>query len=219
MRMKPRACIFDLDGTLLDTLHDLADAANAALAADGHPVHPVDAYRQFVGDGIETLLRRALPDEHSDEDVARGVERMREIYAAGWSVRTAPYEGIHPLLSALRERRLPLAVLSNKPHPFTVEMVHHYFGDAVFAQIAGAKPDVHRKPHPEAALRMAAAWGLEPCDVAFIGDSDVDIRTAKAAGMFAVGCSWGFRGPAELRKAGAELLLDVPADLMRLIGD
>ncbi|ABM29845.1 HAD-superfamily hydrolase, subfamily IA, variant 3 [Nitratidesulfovibrio vulgaris DP4] len=215
--MNIRACIFDLDGTLLDTLRDLAEAGNAALMAGGHPAHPVDAYRHFVGDGMETLLRRALPPGSPEEAVRRGVERMGVAYRTAWDVFTAPYPGIMPMLEALGIRGIPMAVLSNKPHPFTVEMVEHYFGPSRFGMVAGAKDDVPRKPHPEAALRMASAWGIAPSEIAFVGDSNVDMRTALAAGMVAVGCPWGFRGTEELKAAGAHLLLEAPGDLLSLV--
>lgn len=215
--MNIRACIFDLDGTLLDTLRDLAKAGNAALVATEHPAHPVDAYRHFVGDGMETLLRRALPHGSPDATVRRGVEHMSAAYKTAWDVFTAPYPGIMPMLEVLGASGIPLAVLSNKPHTFTVEMVEHYFGTARFDMVSGAKDDVPRKPHPEAALRMASAWGIAPAEIAFVGDSNVDMRTALAAGMVAVGCPWGFRGAEELKTAGAHLLLEAPGDLLPLV--
>lgn len=215
--MSIRALIFDLDGTLLDTLQDLADAANAALVAGGFAAHPVDAYRTFVGDGIETLMRRAMPAGTPDALILAGVDRMRTHYSTGWNRRTAPYPGITPLLAALSGYDLPLAVLSNKPHPFTLEMVDYYFAAGTFCAIAGAKPDVPRKPSPDAALSIASAWGLPPSDIAFVGDSNVDVLTAKGAGMFSVGCAWGFRGEAELRAAGVDTMLGQPSHLLDLL--
>lgn len=215
--MNIRACIFDLDGTLLNTLEDLANAANASLAEAGHPTHPLDAYRTFVGDGVFNLFRRALPatltETEKDTAVADLVPRFERIYATCWHAITAPYPGIGELIAILRSRGLPLAILSNKPHPFTVEMVNHFFPRDTFTAVFGARPHVARKPAPAAALEVAALLGVTPAEVLFVGDSNTDMRTAANAGMPSAGCIWGFRGEAELRAAGATLLLQTPADL------
>lgn len=214
------AVIFDLDGTLIDSLADLADAANASLAQFGYPVHPLPAYRHFVGNGLEMLIRRALPAGEADRlgpRLTAVLEAMRARYSATWSVKTAPYPGIPEALGALTEKKLPLAVLSNKPDPWTQEIVRHFFPNIAFAAVRGARPHVPCKPDPAAALQIAADLNVPPEHTAFVGDSNVDVLTARRAGMFAVGVTWGFRDAQELRDAGASLLINRPDELPGLV--
>lgn len=211
------AVVFDLDGTLVDTLEDLAESANEALRALGAPVHPIPAYRQMVGGGIRRLLERALPEGRRDEaTVVEALERMRTIYGGRWAQVSRPYPGIPELLDTLSAREVPMAVLSNKPHEFTVEMVQVLLQRWSFDAVYGARPDVPLKPDPTAALAVAELLGMPPARCAYLGDSDVDMFTARRAGMLAVGAAWGFRGAAELRAAGAELVVDEPSALMSL---
>ncbi len=208
--------IFDLDGTLLDTLEDLADAMNTVLAEHHWPTHPLDAYRRFVGNGVTMLVRRAMPEEERREDrrVAEIVSEMREVYARGWANKTKPYHGIDHLLNALRDKSVPMTVLSNKPHDATLAMVDHFFPADLFRMVMGARPDKPRKPDPTTALETADHLDLPPGSILFLGDSDVDIHTANAAGMTPLGAGWGFRGPEELRTAGARVVLDTPMELL-----
>lgn len=210
------AIIFDLDGTLLDSLQDVADAGNAALEEHGFAAHPASAYRFFLGEGMETLARRALP-RGVDEDVAAGVcARLREIYADNWSRRTVPYPGVRAMLSGLAAKGLPLAVLSNKPHELTRLVTRHYFPE-VFAHAQGSPPGGRAKPDPALALEAARLLGAPPERVFFVGDSGVDMDTATAAGMTPVGALWGFRPREELLAHGARLLLPSPEDLLRRV--
>lgn len=207
--------IFDLDGTLLDTLTDLAEAMNRVLARQGWRTHPVDAYRRFVGDGVAMLVRRALPDEQRQESViAECVRAMREEYARIWARTTKPYAGIEELLGKLESRDIPMAVLSNKPHEATREMVCHFFPRVLFHEVAGAKADKPRKPDPAVALEIGASMGVAPGSMLFLGDSDIDMQTAQAAGMVPLGAAWGFRGRDELLASGAARVLETPLELM-----
>jgi phosphoglycolate phosphatase len=213
------AVLFDLDGTLLDTLEDLADAVNAALAALGFPAHPLDPYRYFVGDGVETLMRRALPPAAADDPgiLAQAVSLQRAEYRARWTAKTRPYPGVPELLAALEARGVRMALLSNKPDAAVAEVVRHFFAGVPFAVARGALPEVPVKPDPGAALRIADEMGLAPVEFLYLGDTNTDMRTARAAGMTAVGALWGFRTEQELRESGAERLVASPADLLPLL--
>lgn len=213
-----RAVIFDLDGTLLYSLEDLADSVNAVLKAEGMPEHPLDDYRTFVGDGMKKLVERAAPRVVNDTAKRDAmVDAVRAEYAERWNAKSRPYPGIPELLNACGERGIARAVLSNKPHEFTQRIMDEIFADWTFEVVAGAKPGIPLKPDPTAALKIAEELGLEPKDVLFLGDSNVDIKTAKAAGMFSVGALWGYRGKEELEAAGAEALVAEAVDVLELI--
>lgn len=216
-----RAALFDLDGTLLNTLDDLAHAANAALVSAGYPSHPVDAYRRFVGNGLHMLVRRALPPDEEKRlgptGVAQIVNRTGENYARDWAVATRPYPHIPELLAALRAKGIALGVVTNKPHEWTLLMLDHYFPDKPFLSVQGATPHLPHKPDPTGALSVARFLRIEPEAAAFIGDSDVDMQTARNAGMYGIGAGWGFRGAEELRAAGARSILSDPLELLDLL--
>ncbi len=184
------AVIFDLDGTLLDTLADLANSMNRVLRAHGFPPHPENSYRYFVGQGMASLARAALP---APADAA-----MQEI------------------LAALRAQNLPLAVFSNKPDNFTQVVVRRFFPEHMFAHIQGAKEGVAIKPDPAGALAIAAALHLPPERIVYVGDTDTDMRTGVAAGMFTVGVEWGFR-PEQLHANGAHAVIAHPMELLALL--
>ncbi len=211
-----QAVLFDLDGTLLDSLDDLADAMNEALGQLGFPPHPSSAYRYFVGDGVEELAARALPEGHRDQTtIIQCFQRMRAIYRHRWNVKTRPYPGIPELLNGLTERGLKLTILSNKPDEFTRAMVEYYFASWPFSLVAGQKEEVPRKPDPAGALAIAEHLGIAPERFLYLGDTNTDMKTARAAGMFPVGVLWGFRGAEELRANGAEILIESPLDLLK----
>ena len=214
-----KAVIFDLDGTLVNSLADLAGATNHVLAEAGYPVHPVEAYRHFVGNGLDVLLRRALPAGRPDTAAvyAALLERVRQRYDTHWHDQTVPYPGVTELLAGLARHGLPIMVLSNKPDPWVVPCVRHFFPETSFTVARGARPDVPRKPDPQAALALAAQVGVAPEQVAFVGDSSVDMRTAVNAGMPGFGATWGFREREELLSSGASALLEQPDDLLEWV--
>ena len=213
-----QAIIFDLDGTLLDTLADIGDSVNMMLAEYGFAGHTMDDYRRFIGNGIQMLVTRALPIEgRSEELITACVRRARELYWENWNRKTLPYEGITDLLDHLKTKGLPLAVLSNKPHDFTVRYVNAYFDRWDFEVVMGQNDHFPVKPDPASALDIARQIGLAPETFLFVGDSAVDMKTAAAAGMHAVGVAWGFRGPKELRENGCQTLVNHPLEIIELL--
>ena len=213
-----KALLFDLDGTLLDTLEDLACACNRVLASRGLPPHSLNAYRQFVGKGARSLIAQILPETlgREEEAVQAALADFKTEYAQCWREHSRPYPGIPALLDALVQQGLRLAVLSNKPHAFTELCVQTLLPDWPFYPVLGQRDGVPRKPDPAGALECARLLELAPAEILYVGDSDVDMQTAKGAGMQAVGVLWGFRGAEELRAAGADFLVQEPADLVRL---
>jgi phosphoglycolate phosphatase len=212
--VRAAAAVFDLDGTLLDSLEDLADSGNAVLAANGYPVWPVAMYRTFVGNGMEVLMQRALPPASPPDVVRDMAAAMREHYRGNWHTKTRPYEGVDALLAALARSGIAMGVLSNKPHELTCAVIAHYFPDIPFVHVQGKPDGVKGKPDPGLALDLASRLGLAPGQVAFVGDSSVDMDTACAAGMLPVGCLWGFRSREELLEHGARVLLADPMELL-----
>ncbi len=213
--MEYSAVIFDLDGTLLDTLADIADAANRVLASRRLPTHEVPAYREFVGNGVDVLMQRAMPPEHRDDKtIASSSAQFRRIYCETWNLSSCPYPGIHELLNRLAQRQIQLAVLSNKPHANTIECVNEFFDASTFAVVYGQRDEVPCKPDPAAALAISDTLSVSPPQCLFVGDSNVDMQTAVNAGMTGIGVTWGFRPRAELLESGARLAIDHPLDLL-----
>jgi phosphoglycolate phosphatase len=213
-----RAILFDLDGTLLNTLEDMGNALNRVLSSQGFPPHPIDAYRYFVGDGVVMLVTRALPKDRRDKETLRScLEAYRADYNRTWNVKTKPYDGIAEMLDALTARGLRVAVLSNKPHEFTrrcvIELLPNWNFDVVFGQRDG----VPLKPDPTAALEIAHTLGILPADFLCLGDGAGDMQMAIAAGMFPLGATWGYRTAQELRASGARVLIERPIEVLGLL--
>jgi len=209
-----RGVIFDLDGTLVDSLGDIAAAMNRSLAARGLPTHPVDAYRTFIGEGVQKLAERVLPPGHQDEKAAL-LQAYQADYAEHLLETSTPYPGIPELLDALAARGLPMAVLSNKPDAPTRRIVEALLGRWRFQAVAGERPGVPRKPDPAAALELARAMDVAAPAVSFVGDTLVDVFTARAAGMRPLGVLWGFRAR-EVAAAGVPTVQH-PRELLSLL--
>jgi phosphoglycolate phosphatase len=222
-----RAVLFDLDGTLLDTLEDIALTMNSVLGRRGYPAVTLEECRLMVGEGMEVLVRRAVlarrADRPADEcegdgAVAAMVREYRAEYENAWRAHSRPYPGVPGLLEGLKERGVRTAVLSNKSHPFTEEMTRELL-PFDFDVVRGAGPGVPYKPDPVAALAIAVEMGLRPAEFAFVGDTRIDMETARAAGMFPAGVLWGFRDAEELASSGAAVLLASPMDLLRVLDE
>ncbi len=210
--MSYKLAIFDLDGTILDTIDDLTDAVNHALTENSLPTRTVAEVRSFIGNGMRMLIERSVP-AGTDTNVTDSVlAEYKSYYASHSTVKTRPFDGICDLLNSLRERGVTLAVLSNKADPTVKELCELYF-PGIFDYVAGEKPDVARKPAPDAVNAILAELNFERSDSVYIGDSDVDIKTARNADMDCISVTWGFRDEAQLIEAGAVTLANTVGEL------
>ncbi|MBQ2757501.1 MAG: HAD family hydrolase [Clostridia bacterium] len=214
MSYRYRLAIFDLDGTVLDTLDDLADSVNAVLAANGYPTHTKQAVCSFVGNGIKRLIECAVPNGIAVAEVARVLSAFEAYYALHCADKTAPYEGISEMLASLRAAGVKTAVLSNKADFATQALCHDYF-PGVFDVVAGEreKEGIPKKPAPDALFAIMKQCGATAADTVYIGDSDVDILTAANAGVDAILVSWGFRDEVFLRERGAKTVVHTAKEL------
>lgn len=207
--------IFDLDGTLLNTIDDLTDAGNHVCAARGWPVHTVDEFKHMVGSGIPRLVERFAPAGTDGETLAGALAEFSAWYGEHKEDKTAPYPGVPELLAALKGQGVHLAVLSNKAHALAGPVVEHYF-PGVFDAVQGAVPDVPVKPDPTLLYALMDRLGAKPETTLFVGDSDVDVLTGKNGGLTVVGVLWGFRDRQELEGAGADDVIARPEQLLLL---
>lgn len=213
--LKCRGVIFDLDGTLINSIDDIAEALNQVLADHNLPTHPIASYFFFIGEGVRTLADRALPpDVPNRNDLIDSVlSSYTSAYAARATLKTYVYPGINDLLLTLRTLGLKMAILSNKPDIFTQDIVRHYFGNELFAIVRGQTADLPRKPDPAGALLIARQLGIVPQEIVYVGDSATDMKTAVNAGMPAIGVTWGFRPEEELRACLPRLIVNRPEQI------
>ena len=214
--MKYDAISFDMDGTLLDSLDDLMDATNAILARHGYPLRSREEIRTFVGNGAAPLIRRAVPQGTDDDTAAQCLAEYKPYYQAHSCIKTKPYEGILELLSTLKAEGVKLAVVSNKPDGATKDLSRRFFGDTMTLAL-GDGMGLAKKPAPDMVLRAVEELGVERGRALYVGDSEVDVATAKNAGMDLVAVSWGFRGREALTQAGAGTVVDTAAELLALV--
>ena len=218
--MNKKLVIFDLDGTLLNTIDDLAVSANYALRQHGYgyPEHELPAYRYFVGNGITKLIERALPEaERCEPAILQLREEFVGYYQRHKTDLTRPYPGIPELLSHLSAKGIQLAVASNKYHQGTVELIRHYFGTDLFKVVLGQRGHIPAKPDPAIVYEILHLTGITPADTLYIGDSGVDMQTARRSGITSIGVSWGFRPRQELTENGACHIVDRPEEIIRYL--
>ncbi len=216
--LKFRAVLFDLDGTLLDTLEDLADSMNASLKRFSFSPLPVEMYRYLVGEGLVNLVLRALPEGHRDEETLNMVIAAQlEEYGCHWANKTRMYDGVPDLLDGLTERQLPICILSNKPDDLTNAVVAKFLSGWSFAVVRGQRERIPMKPDPAGANQIAFKLGVPAGEFLYVGDSKTDMQTANAAGMFSLGALWGYRTRNELITAGAKALAERPLDVLHLV--
>ena len=211
-----KGILFDLDGTLLDTLDDLTVAVNVALEAFGYPRRSREEVRRFVGNGVRRLMELAVPEGVTGQAFEACFARMRSYYASHSAEKTAPYKGVPDLLAALKEREIPMALVSNKPDGLVAELAELHF-PGIFAVTVGDMPDRARKPAPDMPLYALERLGLSREEVFYVGDSEVDWQTARNAGVPIVSVTWGFRDRDVLEGLGPDHLIDAPAQLLDLI--
>ncbi|MBM4055656.1 MAG: HAD family hydrolase [Planctomycetes bacterium] len=216
--MSFKAIIFDLDGTLIDSLEDLGNATNRVLLKNNFPTHTMEDYRYFVGEGVVALITRALPEEIRDEATINAcVGEFREDYRKNWNIKTKLYEGIAEMLDSVTLRGLKMAVLSNKPDYFTKKCVAEFLPKWNFERVIGQRDNVPKKPDPAGADEIAEHLAILPSEILYLGDTPIDMKTATAAGMFPVGVLWGFRPEDELKRSGAQRVIHKPQELMKVI--
>ena len=209
------AVIFDLDGTLIDSIQDLADSMNTVLESLGYPIHDTESYKHMVGDGVRNLAERALAGIVWDEaTIEICLDKFKAEYNKRWAMKTHPYEGLQDLLNELERRQIRMNILSNKIDHFTKLSVARFFPRNKFVHIMGVVPSLPKKPDPAGALLIAHELGIPPQQFIFLGDTNTDMMTAVAAGMFPVGALWGFRSEEELRESGASKVIAHPSELL-----
>lgn len=216
--MRYKGVIFDLDGTLVNSIEDIADSMNSVLRTYGFPVHGTDRYKEFVGRGMTNLVIRALPEDARDDgQIALCRDAMLAEYGANYLNKTRPYDGIIDLLGELSGLNIERAVFSNKVDHLTKKIVAELFSGCSFAVTLGSGPELPEKPDPKGVLAISSRLNIPPGNLIYVGDSDVDMQTARNAGMHPAGALWGFRTKEELISNGAEYLLCHPMDLFRIV--
>ena len=215
--MEPQLLIFDLDGTLLNSIVDIAESMNEVLEKNNFPTHTVEEYKFIIGKGIENLAIDSLPKDIPAKDYPKYFEQIREVYGARWMLKTRPYDGVSALLDNVVNRDVRSAILSNKPQKYTELAVKHLLPRWKFDCIFGDREGVPIKPNPQAVIEIVELLNLPADEFLYVGDTNIDMQTANAAGLTAVGVSWGFRPVAELLAAKANCIIDEPSELLKYI--
>ncbi|MBO9583334.1 MAG: HAD family hydrolase [Flavobacterium sp.] len=215
--MKFKGIIFDLDGTLVNSLEDISDAMNKVLQGLNFPTHTYDTYQYFIGSGLRNLVSKALPaSNNSDEQIEICFECMINEYREICTLKTKPYDGIVELLENLTSQNIKMAVFSNKADELTKKIASEIFPNH-FDTAIGLSTEALKKPNPFEALAIGKKWNLKPEEILFVGDSDIDMQTAVNANMFPVGVTWGYRTEKELKNSGAKLVVNTASELIEIL--
>jgi phosphoglycolate phosphatase len=213
-----KAVLFDLDGTLINSLHDIADSMNRVLIKKGYETHDYDAYRYFIGRGLRNLVSNTLPNsERTEQNITNLFQELLQDYEYNLLNKTTLYKGVSELLNDLTDRKIRLSISSNKPDAFTKQIAEELLKPWHFEIVLGSGSSFPRKPDPSAALFICNEMGLQPKDFLYMGDTSIDMETASAAGMYGVGVAWGFRSKKELIEGGAKSIIDLPIQLLDLL--
>lgn len=213
-----KACILDIDGTLLDSVESIAYVANKVLETYGLPAQPVEAFNYYAGDGADELMKRTLraAGDTGLTYFEAGRKLYRDIFAVDPLYKVTAFEGMTETLAELKKRGVRLAVLSNKPHPAAVKAIEAIYGEECFDIILGQQEGIPRKPSPEGAWSISKKFALKPEECMYVGDTNTDMQTGKAAGMMTIGVTWGFRDRQELEENHADVIIDHPSELLRI---
>ena len=215
--MNYKAIIFDLDGTLLNSLTDIADSVNLVLKKYDLPVHSIEDYKLFIGNGIEKLVERALPSDISKSDFDKYLTEIKSVYEKNQITKTKPYDGIIEMLKTLNDKGVSINILSNKPIDFTKMVVEHFLGNIKFDNVLGAREGIPKKPNPQAVFEIIDNLKLNKEEVLYVGDTGTDMQTAENAGLKSVGVLWGFRGLEELMENNADYIIEETSKIIEII--
>jgi len=212
-----KLAIFDLDGTLLNSIIDIAESMNEVLSNNNYPLHSIEEYKNIIGRGIDNLVIDSLPKGITKENLAQYIDQMKDIYGKRWMLKTEPYDGIPEMLDTLVAEGIIIAILSNKPQQYTELAVKHLLPHWQFAVVFGSRENVPIKPDPQAVHEILELLSIDKSEALFIGDTKIDIQTASASGVESVGVSWGFREVEELKKANADYIIHSPKEFTDLL--
>jgi len=212
--MKKKAIIFDLDGTLLNSLIDIAESVNYILEKHNFPTHSIDDYKYMIGNGIQVLIEKALPNNISESDFDKYFKEALAVYEQRQTQKSHPYDGIVEMLNSLSDRGVVLSILSNKPNNFTKYVVKHFFNVINFKIVLGAREGIPKKPAPDAVNEIVCALGFDKQEFMYMGDTSTDMLTAGAANIESIGVTWGYRKVDELLNAGAKHIVNTPGEVL-----